>query len=153
MHTVYKSSQPCWPCDSTIERTLNYRNGVNTMGLVAFSILFGLATAESGSTGQIVAKFFKALFEIIMILVRKVVFTFTPIGVASIIATKVLSVANLEETIQQLAWFVGTILLGILLFQFIGLQLIYWTVTKRNPFQFYSKLIHPMMTAAACGST
>lgn len=75
------------------------------------------------------------------------------IGVASVIAGKILSVTDLGHVMTQLGWFVVTVTTGVLIFQFIVLQLIYLVVLRRNPFKFYYMLLHPMLTAAACAST
>lgn len=77
----------------------------------------------------------------------------TPVAVASLIAVKLVEVTNLSLTISQLAMFIITVGFGVALYQLIILQLIYFIVVKRNPFDFYRQLLTPMLTAFATAST
>lgn len=139
--------------DPVMVRTLLQRSGVNTLGLVLFSILFGITVANTGTRGRIVAEFFTAIFDIIMNLISKTVIVLTPYGVASIIAGKVLSVANLGLVLTQMAWFIFTVITGVLVYQLLILQSIYFVILRKNPYNFYFQLLHPMLTAFACSST
>lgn len=138
---------------NNLVRIQQYRSGVNTLGLVLFCIVFGITTANSGSRGRVVAEFFSAIFDVMMRLIMNTVIVMTPFGVASIIAGKILSVADLTGVLIMLAWFVFTVLLGVLFYQLVILQLIYWVMLRKNPYKFYFQLLNPMLTAFACAST
>lgn len=157
VHTVYvKDTNPFTSfngSEAPLVKTLQYRAGVNTLGLVLFSIVFGIMVANSGARGRIVAEFFEAIFEIMMRLISGTVMILTPIGVASIIAGKILSVHDLSHVMAQLAWFIVTVLIGVFIYQLVILQLIYLVMLRKNPFKFYYALLQPMLTAFACAST
>lgn len=77
----------------------------------------------------------------------------TPLGISSVIAGKILSVQDIGQVMAQLIWFILTVALGVFLYQWFILQLIYFLFVRRNPFKFYYGLIHPMLTAFATAST
>jgi Na+/H+-dicarboxylate symporter len=60
-----------------------------------------------------------------------------PLGVWSIICSKVLEVEDLGSLIAQLGLFILTIIIGIFSYQLIFLQIIYVCIIRKNPFRFY----------------
>lgn len=135
-----------------IVKDIGYRNGTNTLGIVFFCLMFGIFLGTIGPKGQIVIDFFGAIFDVIMKMVTCVMWL-TPIGVSSVIAGKILSVQNLSIVMAQLLWFILTVAIGVFLYQWIILQLIYFAFVRKNPYKFYYGLLHPMLTAFAMAST
>ncbi|CAK1600648.1 unnamed protein product, partial [Parnassius mnemosyne] len=133
-------------------RVVTYRSGTNTLGLVFFCLVFGSLLGSLGPKGQVVIDFFQAIFEVIMKMVTGVMW-FTPFGVSSIIAGKILGVHNVAQVISQLAWFILTVTIGVFLYQLVVMQLIYFVFLRRNPFKFYWGLSNAMLTASATAST
>lgn len=72
---------------------------------------------------------------------------------ASVISGKILSVANISLVMSQIGWFVLTIVSGVLFYQLIIIQIIYYVFTRKNPYRFYLGLSHPIITAFATAST
>lgn len=58
--------------------------------------MFGSLLGTLGAKGQVVIDFFQAIFEVIMKMVTGVMW-FTPVGVSSVIAGKILGVENVGE--------------------------------------------------------
>lgn len=137
---------------SEMTRKIGYRSGTNTLGLVFFCAFFGTAVGIIGEQGKIITQFFQAVFEVIMKLVVGVMW-FTPICICSIIASKILDVTDIGHVITQLGWFIVTVVLGLAIYHFGVMQIMYFMVLRKNPFPFYCKLLHPMLTAGACAST
>lgn len=131
---------------------LKYRSGTNTLGIVFFCLVFGSVLGKLGDRGKVVTEFFSVIFEVTMRILTSAMWL-TPIAVASLIATKIVEVPNISLATSQLALFILTVLVGVLIYQLIVLQLIYFAILKRNPFAFYRQLITPMMTAFATAST
>merc|ERR1711962_818324 len=77
----------------------------------------------------------------------------SPIGISSVIAAKILSVANLATTLSQLGLFILTVCGGIFLYQFTFLQAIYFVFVRKNPFRFWCQLFQAWMTSFATAST
>lgn len=61
-----------------------------------FCLVFGSLLGTLGPKGKVVIDFFQAIFEVIMKMVTGVMW-FTPIGVSSVIAGKILGVSNVGE--------------------------------------------------------
>ncbi|KAL7742416.1 hypothetical protein ACLKA6_019047 [Drosophila palustris] len=136
----------------TLVRDVQYRSGTNTLGIVFFCLVFGTFLGTIGQKGQVVVDFFAAVFEVIMKMVTCVMWM-TPIGISSVIAGKILSVDNLGLVMAQLVWFIITVAIGVLLYQLLVMQALYFVFVRRNPFKFYKGLIEPMLTAFATAST
>ncbi|CAH2077045.1 unnamed protein product, partial [Iphiclides podalirius] len=158
-HTVYAPPTPVigrnFSDNDTVPefvRVVSYRSGTNTLGLVFFCMVFGSLLGTLGPKGQVVIDFFQAIFEVIMKMVTGVMW-FTPVGVSSIIAGKILGVSNVGQVISQLAWFILTVTIGVFLYQLVVMQLIYFVFLRRNPYKFYWGLSHAMLTASATAST
>ncbi|EDW03445.1 GH10499 [Drosophila grimshawi] len=133
-------------------RDIQYRSGTNTLGIVFFCLVFGTVLGTIGQKGQVVVDFFAAVFEVIMKMVTCVMWL-TPVGISSVIAGKILSVDNLSLVMAQLVWFIITVAIGVIIYQFVVMQFIYFVFVRRNPFKFYKGLIEAMLTAFATAST
>ncbi|XP_050094164.1 excitatory amino acid transporter [Anopheles aquasalis] len=133
-------------------RVVEYRPGTNSLGIVFFCLVFGTLLGTIGSRGYVVVQFFSAIFEVIMRMVTGVMWL-TPIGISSLIAGKILSVEDIAFVMTQLAWFIFTIALGVLLYQWLILQAIYFVFLRKNPFKFYLGLVQPILTGFATAST
>ncbi|XP_043528397.1 excitatory amino acid transporter-like, partial [Frieseomelitta varia] len=138
--------------DEELMRVTQYRSGTNTLGIVFFCLVFGTFLGTLGEKGQIVIDFFKAVFEVIMRMVSTVMWM-TPVGITSVIAGKILGVADLALVMSQLAWFIVTIVIGVFFYQLVIMQLIYLAFVRKNPFKFYAGLAQGTLTAFAMAST
>ncbi|XP_055546790.1 excitatory amino acid transporter isoform X2 [Wyeomyia smithii] len=141
-----------WDDEEELIRIVEYRPGTNTLGIVFFCLVFGTLLGTIGSKGYVVIQFFSAIFEVIMKMVTGVMWL-TPVGIGSVIAGKILAVNDISLVMTQLAWFIFTVLFGVLLYQWVIIQAIYFFFLRRNPFKFYLALIQPMLTAFATAST
>ncbi|XP_058452906.1 excitatory amino acid transporter [Malaya genurostris] len=146
-HTTYN-----WNAEDELIRIVEYRPGTNTLGIVFFCLVFGTLLGTIGSKGYVVVQFFCAIFEVIMKMVTGVMWL-TPVGIGSVIAGKILAVNDISLVMTQLAWFIFTVLFGVLLYQWVIVQAIYFFFLRKNPFKFYVALIQPMLTAFATAST
>ncbi|XP_008217902.1 excitatory amino acid transporter isoform X1 [Nasonia vitripennis] len=163
-HTVYvpkktnfqnnsdRSTDPEMVGEEELIRVVQYRSGTNTLGIVFFCLVFGTFLGTLGEKGHVVIDFFKAVFEVIMRMVSTVMWM-TPIGITSVIAGKILGVADLSLVMSQLAWFIITIVIGVFFYQLVIMQLIYLIIVKKNPFKFYAGLAQGTLTAFAMAST
>ena len=74
-------------------------------------------------------------------------------GVASVIMSKILSVENLGTVMSNLGLFIVTVVVGVLFYQWIIQNLLYFIFTRKNPLQFYFNLLEPWVTSFATAST
>ncbi|XP_054265021.1 excitatory amino acid transporter-like isoform X1 [Macrosteles quadrilineatus] len=133
------------------KRRLSFRNGTNTLGIIFFCIIFGSVLGSIGPQKAIVIEFFTVIYQVLMKMLMGAIW-FTPLGVGSIICGKMVSVADLSLTLTQLSWFILTMATGVLLYQLIILQLIYYVFVGKNPYTFYSGLGPAIVTAFATAS-
>ncbi|XP_022903383.1 excitatory amino acid transporter isoform X2 [Onthophagus taurus] len=135
-----------------ITRTISYRSGTNTMGIVFFCLIFGTILGTLGAKSKILIHFFTTIFDVVMKMVNLVMF-FTPLGICSVIAGKILSVHDLGLVLTNLTWFIITVVVGVFFYQLIVIQSIYFLVIRKNPFKFYLGLFQGMITSFATAST
>lgn len=93
-----------------------------------------------GTKGKLIKDFFAVIFEIIMKMVKGILWI-TPVGLCSIIAGKIMIVADIAVVMSQLGWLILTVILGVLFYQFVVLQLVYFLVVRKNPFKYYLGVI------------
>merc|ERR1719270_1657782 len=133
-------------------KELIYRNGTNTPGIIFFCLAFGTVLGSLGEKAAGVIQFFAVVDEVIMKMVS-IIMWLSPIGISSVIAAKILSVADLAAALSQLGLFILTVCGGIFLYQFTFLQAIYFVFVRKNPFRFWCQLFQAWMTSFATAST
>ena len=77
---------------------------------------------------------------------------FSPIGIASLIAGKILQLENVGGTLQSLALFTGTVIGGQTFHLLVSLPLIFFLLTRQNPYRFMRGLIQAWTTALGTAS-
>jgi len=138
--------------ESEFIKSLFYRPGTNTLGIIFFCIAFGTVLGSLGKKAQLVIDFFKIIDEVIMKMVNTIMWI-SPIGISSVICAKILAVANLGSVMSQLGLFIITVCSGLFIYQFTILQAIYFIFVRKNPFKFWWGLFQSWMTAFATAST
>ncbi|XP_030075584.1 excitatory amino acid transporter 1 isoform X2 [Microcaecilia unicolor] len=127
-------------------------NGVNALGLVIFSICFGLVIGNMKQQGQPLREFFDCLNEAIMRLVAIIIW-YAPIGIMFLISGKILEMEDLAVMGGQLGMYTVTVIGGLLIHAFIVLPLLYFIVTHKNPWIFMSGLLQALITALGTSSS
>ncbi|XP_055709889.1 excitatory amino acid transporter 2-like [Phlebotomus papatasi] len=134
------------------QRSLKFRDGTNSMGIVFFCLLLGGILGTLGERGKTTIAFFQGTLEATMKIVRGGMWM-APIGVCSIIAGKILEVENLSIVLAQLGKFILTTCIGEAIYQLIVLQAYYYVIIRKNPFKFYIQLFDPVIAGFATCST
>lgn len=133
-------------------RELQYRYGTNTMGVAFFCLTFGTFLGTMGSKGKPMSDLFIILFEVTMKMVSAIILYVAPLGVSSIVASKILSIHDMGETLSQLALFVGVVVFAIFSYQWVIVQIIYYVLLRKNPYKFFATLVESLLTAFATSS-
>ncbi|KAH7963130.1 hypothetical protein HPB52_019652 [Rhipicephalus sanguineus] len=115
-------------------------------GLIVFCVVFGGALGTLGQPVEILKQFFAALDAAIMKIVY-IVMWMTPVGVMSLLCARILSVASIVTLFQQMALLVGTVLSGLAVELFVVECLLYFVVTRKNPFKFLGELAYVAVCA------
>ncbi|XP_058714580.1 excitatory amino acid transporter 4-like isoform X1 [Poecile atricapillus] len=127
-------------------------NGVNALGLVVFSMCFGLMIGSMKQKGRALREFFNCLNEAIMRLVAIIIW-YAPVGIMFLIAGKILEMDDLAVMGGQLGMYTLTVIVGLLIHALCILPLLYFIVTHRNPWVFIAGLLQALITALGTSSS
>ncbi|XP_067329638.1 excitatory amino acid transporter 1-like isoform X2 [Anolis sagrei] len=127
-------------------------NGVNALGLVVFSICFGLVIGNMKQKGQALREFFDCLNEAILRMVSVIIW-YAPIGILFLIAGKILEMEDLTVMGGQLGMYTLTVIVGLLIHGLCVLPLIFFVITHKNPWRFVAGLLQALVTAMGTSSS
>nr|5LLM_A Chain A, Excitatory amino acid transporter 1,Neutral amino acid transporter B(0),Excitatory amino acid transporter 1 [Homo sapiens]5MJU_A Chain A, Excitatory amino acid transporter 1,Neutral amino acid transporter B(0),Excitatory amino acid transporter 1 [Homo sapiens]7AWM_A Chain A, Excitatory amino acid transporter 1,Neutral amino acid transporter B(0),Excitatory amino acid transporter 1 [Homo sapiens]7AWN_A Chain A, Excitatory amino acid transporter 1,Neutral amino acid transporter B(0),Ex len=126
--------------------------GMNILGLVVFSMVFGFALGKMGEQGQLLVDFFNSLNEATMKLVA-IIMWYAPLGILFLIAGKIVEMEDLEVLGGQLGMYMVTVIVGLVIHGLIVLPLIYFLITRKNPFVFIAGILQALITALGTSSS
>ncbi|CAF0965034.1 unnamed protein product [Adineta steineri] len=129
-----------------------YVAGTNFLGLITFCCAFGITIGTMGKRGEPMLHFFLILNEIVMKLI-KLVMWYSPFGIMFLVAGKVLEIEDLLKLAQRLGLYALTVLTGLGIHALVTLPLIYYSVTRKNPFAFYRGMLQAWLTGIGTGSS
>ena len=86
-------------------------NGTNTLGLVVFAIILGIALAKLGEKGKPLLKFFASLSDAMMKITTWIIYL-APIGVFFLVAGQVLGTSDFAKVVSSLGLYFATVLTG-----------------------------------------
>uniref|UniRef100_A0A1A8KLH9 Amino acid transporter n=1 Tax=Nothobranchius kuhntae TaxID=321403 RepID=A0A1A8KLH9_NOTKU len=127
-------------------------NGINALGLVVFSICFGLIIGNMREQGQPLKDFFDCLNEAIMRLVA-IIMWYAPIGILFLIAGKIVEMDDITSMGGQLGMYTVTVICGLLIHAIVVLPTLYFVITRKNPFVFIGGLLQALITALGTSSS
>ncbi|XP_039672752.1 excitatory amino acid transporter 3-like [Perca fluviatilis] len=129
----------------------HYVNGVNTLGLIVWSLVFGVILNKMGEKGEILVEVVTVINEATKCLIN-LILCYLPVGVLFMIASNVVEIYN-WETIFKLGQFVLTVMIGLLIHGAIVLPLMYFVFTRHNPFAVIRGVFPALMTALVTSSS
>ena len=123
--------------------------------LIVFSIVFaGLLTtmgARSDPITKLVVAVNDALLSFVLLLMR-----LAPFGIFCLVAARFGAAqldGNFGTVLQQIAWFVLAVLVGLAIHGFVTLPAILYLTTRRNPFRFMLDMMQALLTAFSTASS
>ncbi|KAJ8253612.1 hypothetical protein COCON_G00202240 [Conger conger] len=134
------------------KKKLEFKGGMNVLGLIGFFITFGVCMGKMREKAQLMCEFFNILNEIIMKMVNMIMW-YSPVGIASLICGKIAAIGDLEVVARQLGMYMVTVMVGLTIHGGIILPLIFFCVTRKNPFSFYSGIFQAWITALGTASS
>uniref|UniRef100_A0A1I8A3U9 Amino acid transporter n=1 Tax=Steinernema glaseri TaxID=37863 RepID=A0A1I8A3U9_9BILA len=132
--------------------SVEYTAGMNVLGVIVFCIGFGIMVSQLADEGQIIVDFFVAMDKVIMRLVM-IVMWYSPVGIMCLIMGKILEISDLSETARMLAMYMVTVLTGLIIHSLISLPLLFFVLTKKNPYVFMRGLLQAWITALGTASS
>jgi Na+/H+-dicarboxylate symporter len=119
--------------------------------VLLFTILFGCFTlAAKPEVREIVGKATNAVFEIMMKMTMAII-SLAPIGIAALIATLVATTG--PELFSQLIGYFLTVLAALMVHMFGTLPLLFWLITRRNPYKVMRAMSPALLTAFSTASS
>ena len=121
------------------------------LGLIFFSLLFGYALSKiDGHPASVLQGFFQGIFQA-MIQVTHIVMKFLPIGVFCLVAKTFMSTG--VGSLQAVALFTVTALLGLITFMFVALPLLLKFVGGVSPLRHFKAMAPALVTAFSTSSS
>nr|XP_033784571.1 excitatory amino acid transporter 2 [Geotrypetes seraphini] len=136
----------------TIKKGLEFKDGMNVLGLIGFFIAFGVAMGKMGEQARLMVDFFSILNEIVMKLVTMIMW-YSPLGIACLICGKIIAIKDLEVVARQLGMYMVTVIVGLIIHGGIFLPLIYFAITRKSPFSFFAGIFQAWITALGTASS
>ncbi|XP_076328024.1 excitatory amino acid transporter 2-like [Tachypleus tridentatus] len=152
VYTTYTENPVDGLNTTKLEKVLSVRPGTNSLGLIIFCLAFGGTLGGLGKKAQVMKDFFSSLDQIVMRLVLKVMWI-TPVGVLSLISAKLVAVSDIYTLLQQVTLFVATLVGGLTTELLLFEPLVFFLVTRENPYTFLLKLLEALITASATCSS
>eukprot|EP00057_Strongylocentrotus_purpuratus_P030491 XP_781833.3 PREDICTED: excitatory amino acid transporter 3 [Strongylocentrotus purpuratus] len=129
-----------------------YVYSMNILGLVVFSIAFGIIVGRLGDDGKVVISFFSATNEAIMKLVM-IIMWYAPIGILFLITGSMVGVEDWSVIFTQLGLYMATVLSGLAIHGIIILPLLYVVVVRKNPYKYLAGVTQALFTALGTSSS
>ncbi|KAJ8040715.1 Excitatory amino acid transporter 1 [Holothuria leucospilota] len=124
----------------------------NILGLVVFSVAFGVVLGRLGEEGQAMRDFVNSLFATVMVLVKGIIWL-SPIGVFFLVLGRILEMDGWVEVFAQIGMYSITVIMGLVVHGSIVLPLVYLLFTRRNPYPFLKGIFPAVVTAFATSSS
>ncbi|XP_046560033.1 excitatory amino acid transporter 3-like [Haliotis rubra] len=126
--------------------------GVNIVGILTYSAVFGVFLSRMGPNGSVVLRFFNAINTITLNMVQLAMW-FSPLGIMSMITGELLTSVSLRETGEVLALYIVTELAGLVVHSLLATPLLYLVLTRTNPFRVLGAAGQALITAFATSSS
>lgn len=120
------------------------------LGIIFFGLFFGIALSLVGAPGKPVVAFMDGLFQAVMKMTDVIMWT-APIGVAALLGK--LAAEMGPEALVKLAWYMATVVLGLLIHGVVVLPLILWLVARTSPLIYFKRMAQPLITAFSTASS
>jgi solute carrier family 1 (high affinity glutamate transporter) protein 2 len=128
-----------------------YNDNTNILGVIAFCVAFGMIVSNMGRKAEILLHLFLVLNEIIMKLV-KIIMWYAPFGILFLVAGKILEIDDMGHTARKLGLYMMTVIIGLLLHCCFTLCVLYFVITKKNPYKFYYGCLQAVITGFGTSS-
>ncbi|XP_076166987.1 excitatory amino acid transporter 1 isoform X2 [Ptiloglossa arizonensis] len=127
-------------------------SGTNIMGLVVFATALGITLGKMEEQGKPLLFFFESLSGAMMLITHWVIWL-SPVGVLFLVAAKITEMQSLDEVVAQLGMYFLTVLLGLCIHGFLILPVLYFVITRKNPYVYISNMAQALVTAFGTSSS
>ncbi|KAL8607128.1 hypothetical protein ACOMHN_009522 [Nucella lapillus] len=124
----------------------------NVMGIVVFSVLFGVMLGRMGERGRPIMEFCQCIVEVTMKLFQ-IFLWYSPIGITFLIAGKIVEMEDFSVLLGQVGFYFITVLIGLFIHGSIVLPGLYFLAVRKNPYRFIAGISQAMATAFGTSSS
>jgi Na+/H+-dicarboxylate symporter len=122
----------------------------NMLGLIFFSIIFGIAVSKIDTThSKTLFSFFNGVFQSMIQFTHMILF-FLPLGVFCLVAK---AFATTTHGFQGMGYFLISVVLGLIVFMFIALPILIKVIGKTSPLKFFRAMTPALVTAFSTSSS
>ncbi|XP_035379047.1 excitatory amino acid transporter 5 [Electrophorus electricus] len=125
---------------------------MNVLGIVIFSATMGLLLGKMGERGAPLISVCQCINECVMKIINAAVWYF-PFGIIFLVAGKILDMSDPSTLGRKLGWYTITVLAGLFIHGLILLPVLYFLLTRKNPFTYVKGLLQAMVIALATSSS
>lgn len=125
---------------------------LNILGILVFSIAFGIILSKMGEQGRPMTQWFSIMLEVTMKLVE-IIMWFSPIGICSLIAGKLAGMEDIKDNLESLGLYMLTVIVGLLIHALFTLPIIYFVIVRKNPLHFFFGMGSALLTAFGTSSS
>ncbi|KAG8195426.1 hypothetical protein JTE90_013883 [Oedothorax gibbosus] len=134
------------------KKSIQKKQGVNFMGLLSFSILFGCALATLGEKGEILHQAIEQLNSVVMKIMHYFL-NLLPVGMFFWMFREGLESAAPVQILEYMGVFLITALCCIAFHQLVLLPLLYVLIVRKSPVRFHLNLLPAILTAFGTSSS
>lgn len=122
------------------------------LGVVSIAIVLGIIMSTMrGKVNNLINVILE--FTQVMMGIIQIVIWMTPIGVYFLILAKFLEMDDILDVFTKLGMYLGTVSAGIFIHGFVFLPLIFFIITRKNPFIFIGHMMPAILTALGTSSS
>merc|ERR1719167_1076677 len=125
----------------------------NILGLIVAAVGVGLAFAAiGGSENSITLLLLGEINNIMMLITKWIIFT-SPFCLIFLIAGNIVGMDEPEKALTPMLLYFATVLVGIFIHGLAILPLLYWIITRKNPYRFMLNMANVLMMAFGTASS
>lgn len=132
--------------------TVRMYDGMNALGIIAFSVMFGAVLSHMGPDSDILKDINDVIMSVIMVMV-KIILWYSPIGIFFLLLAKMVEIDDLATLWSSLGLYIVVDVASSLVHMFIVLPILTAIVIRQNPFIYYYHFLQAILTAFATASS
>ncbi|XP_060076938.1 excitatory amino acid transporter 1-like [Ylistrum balloti] len=122
------------------------------LGLIVVAVLVGCVLSRMKENAKPMVDLFQCMYRVVMRLIGIFIW-FTPVGLVFLISSSIVHTERPIVVLQELAIFFPTAVCCLMLHSFGSLSLLYFLVTKKNPYRFVLNMSKALLTAFGTSSS
>ncbi|MBM4001894.1 MAG: dicarboxylate/amino acid:cation symporter [Planctomycetes bacterium] len=124
--------------------------GGGMLAVMFFALAIGTAITVAGDRTQPLIAVLEGVYDVVMVVIQFAM-RLAPFGVAAMVFTLTAELGL--EILRTLAWYVGTVIVGLAIHMFVVYSAVVWSFARMSPRRFFGRITEVMLTAFATSSS